>query len=293
MHRLSNVHKLVTGPRGTKTRKTRVVRGPVVSGFGRNVSILRCFVTSRNTHGNLTSATVGATSTKCLAQHLISISRSIVIGRRSYNALHKLRYHTLGGNSRIVSSLCSHVLKHIDIRSVVSPRAKLIVYPSKRRVGRTQTGTVRRTNVRVMRVQSILAYRDHGNVYIGYCNEGLTARHVIREKRTIKIVTTRTVNRPNARLALHAFRTNNITNGITTGTSVATGRSTQVRFRRLHAIPFGRGNHSYRVIIDQLARIEFVSAGANVAVSGVGIPCKSALCIGRNSVIPTKRLVTH
>lgn len=293
VHRLSNVHNLVTGPRGTNTRNKRVVRGPVLSGFGRKLSILRCFVSARNTHGNLTSATLGATSTKCLAHHLISISRSIVVGRRSYNALHKLIYASLGGGSRIVTALCRHVLNHMSIRSVVRPAANRLLISNKRRVARSVTGGVRRSPVRDIRVHSMLAYRSGGNMYTGYCKHGLTADHVIRGNRTINMVTTRSVNRPNARLALHAFRTNNATTGVTTGTDVMTGGTTHLRFRRLHAMSIiSRANRTTGMMMNHLTRIHFISIGAGVILSARGMPCNSALCITSKRIIRGNGLVT-
>ncbi len=221
------------------------------------------------------------------------MSRSIVVARRSYKALHNLMYATLGGNSRIVSSLCRHVLNHISMRSIVGPSANGIVIVTNRRVARTGTRRVRSSPVRDMRVHSMLAYRDHGKIYVGYCKHGLTADHVMRGNRTINIVTTRSVNRPNARLALHAFRTNNITSGTTTGTSVFTGCSSGIRFRRLHAISVAsRANGTTGVIMNHLTRIHFISIGASVILFARGIPCNSAVCIGRNSGMRGKGLVT-
>lgn len=123
VHRLTNVHNLVTGPSNS------VVRAPVATGFHRNLGMLRCFVSARNTHGNLTSATLGATGSNCLAHHLISITRSLIIARSSYNARRNVVVAPIVRNNSIGRPLHSHMLNHMATRSILGPNATSVLIP--------------------------------------------------------------------------------------------------------------------------------------------------------------------
>lgn len=112
--------------------------------------MLRCFVSARNTHGKLTSATLGATSSNCLAHHLMSMTRSIVIHSSSYKASHKLLVTSLGSNARIVRTLRRHLVNHCTEEGVGRPRAGRIVMTRGKLVARSVTIRVISTNVRGM-----------------------------------------------------------------------------------------------------------------------------------------------
>ncbi len=213
------------------------------------------------------------------------MSRSIVVGRRSYGALHNVMTATVGGGSRVIRSLCSEVLNHASMRSVCGPLANTLVLPTGRRVARSVTRRVSTLPVRRIRVHSMLAYRSGGNMYTGYCKHGPTAKHVIRGNRIMNIVTTRSVNRPNARLALHAFRINNATSDVTSRGRVVTGCRNHLRFSRLHAVSGRRRNKAIRIIVNHATRVHVISTAANVALSRRGVPCNTGLCGGSKSAI--------
>lgn len=217
--RLVNVHNVVSHP------SNRVVRAPIHSGFHSKLDIFRCFVSARNTHGNRSSATLGATGSKCLAHHLISITRSIIIAVSSYEALNCVRVKSLGRSNSILYPLTGHVFKHILTTSIGSPMANRLLFPRKRVFNEDSVPGLTGSTISAIFIHSMLDYRTHHNIYIGYCKCSLSHKTLMSVTSAINIVTTRSVNRPNARLAVEAFRVKNATDNLTRRPFFLTGRT--------------------------------------------------------------------
>lgn len=107
MRRLMNVEKLVSSPR------KRVVSLPVRDGLHRKLSLARCVVSYCKTHGNIISATMQASSTKCLAHELIRMIRRVIMHEASYNAAQNVSIDPQGKvvpREVFVRALVNHML---------------------------------------------------------------------------------------------------------------------------------------------------------------------------------------
>lgn len=243
------------------------LRAPTLGHGKRRILTRKAILATRTTRGLLT------TSVPIVSMHV----------RNARN----MRIHGVARTKNLVRSLTSHVTNHYPLRSIIGPRAKRVVTTGGRRVASSRTTRVR-GRCSHLGIHSVLAYRSRRNMYTGYCNEGLTANHRIRVNRSMNVVTTRSVNRPNARLAVHAFRANNIT----ATRSVARNLPHIRRLFRTH----GPGNGTVVSGVTNGIAVRSSPRGTGVGViaiagrrasSACGVPFKGEVSIGRNSRVRT------
>lgn len=137
-------------------------------------------------------------------------------------------------------------------------------------------------------MHSIVAYSVRRNIYSRYCNHSLTHNRGIGVNRSINIVTTRSVNRPNARLAVHAFRINKTTDSTSISGDVSMHGTNRTRFRGVGAI---RRASNRLIVMSHSTRVTLASR-LNHRHRHCGIPCNSDILIGRRSRIRNNRAVT-
>lgn len=137
-------------------------------------------------------------------------------------------------------------------------------------------------------MHSIMSYSASFNMYTRYCNHSLTHNRVVGGNRTVNIVTTRSVNRPNARLAVHAFRVNNTTSHTTTRSDVRIGGGNDVGLDGIGSII---GSDNGLIVASHGARLGLVSR-FNHAGRDCGMPCNTMLTGNSNRRITNNRAIT-
>lgn len=231
IRQLANIRNLITKP------SNKIIKTPITTNFHEKLSILQYFISTHNARKNLTNTTLKTANSKYLTRHLINITQDTVIAEFDYDTIENVTIHKLEKDNEIIKKLTKRILNRMtldDVYDPINPDKLLIETNSK--INETIIDNIEATNIDEIKIHSPLTYRTHNRIYILCYGHNLTHKKLININKTINIIATQSINKPNTQLTMRTFHINNTTNQQTKTSTIENHYNNIIQYQNLKTI---------------------------------------------------------